>query len=74
MTRREGKKEKREETVTIKCQRLNSYKEVEEVEIEVPANVSNNIQNNIDLNVNLDRNSRQRKSLGSRLKHLLLKN
>ena len=74
VTRREGKKEKREETVTIKCQRLNSHKEVEEVEIEVPANVYNNIKNNSDSNVNLHRNSRQRKSLGSRLKHLLLKN
>ena len=71
-TRRSGKKGKNDETVTIKCQRLNSHKVIEEVEIEVPANVYNNIQNS-DSDCDLVRNSKERKSLGSKLKRLLLK-
>ena len=58
--------------VTIKCQRLNSHKEVEEVEIEVPVVVYNNIESD-DVDYNLVRNSKQRKSLGNKLKQLILK-
>ena len=60
------------DTVTIKCQRLNSHKEVEEVEIEVPANVFNNIETD-DVDYNLVRNSKERKSLGSKLRRLILR-
>ena len=72
VTRREGKKGKSEMMVTIKCQRLNSHKEVEEVEIEVPVVVYNNIESD-DVDYNLVRNSKQRKSLGNKLKQLILK-
>ena len=58
--------------VTIKCQRLNSHKEVEEVEIEVPANVYKIIESD-DIDCNLVRNSKERKSLGSKLRRLILK-
>ena len=60
------------ETVTIKCQRINSHKKVEEVEIEVLANVYNNIKSG-DSDSNFVRNSKERKSLGSKLKRLILK-
>jgi len=63
----------REETVTIRCQRLNCHKEVEEVEIEVPAKVYQNIQGNGESEGGLLRNSKERKSLGSKLKKLILK-
>ena len=63
---------KEEETVTIKCQRINSHKEVEEVEIEVLANVYNNIESG-DSAGNFVRNSKKRKSLGSKLIRLILK-
>ena len=43
MPKNSEKKVKADETVTIKCQRLNIHKELEEVEIEVPANVFNNL-------------------------------
>ena len=72
MPRRELKKVKAKDTVTIKCQRLNSHKEVEEVEIEVPAVVYKNIEGD-DVDYNLVRNSKQRKSLGNKLKQLILK-
>ena len=62
-----------EETIVIKCQRLNSHKEVEEVEIEVPATVYNNIQKQSDTACNLVRNAKERRSLGSKLKRLILK-
>jgi len=58
--------------VTIKCQRLNSHKEMEEVEIDVPANVYNNIET-VEVDCNLVRNSKERRSLGSKLKKLILK-
>ena len=73
MSRRFGKKVKIEETIVIKCQRLNSHKEVEEVEIEVPATVYNNIQKQSDTACNLVRNAKERRSLGSKLKRLILK-
>ena len=58
---------KEEETVTIKCQRINSHKEVEEVEIEVLANVYKNIESG-DSDSNFEGNSKGRK-----LKRLILK-
>jgi hypothetical protein len=73
MSRRSGKKVKNEETIVIKCQRLNSHKEVEEVEIEVPANVYHNIQKQSDSESHLVRNSKERRTLGSKLKRLILK-
>ena len=63
---------KNKDTVTIKCQRLNSHKEVEEVEIEVPAVVYDNIETD-DVDYNLVRNSKERKSLGSKLRRLILR-
>ena len=64
---------KNEETIVIKCQRLNSHKEVEEVDIEVPASVYNNIQKQSDQESQLRRNAKERRSLGSKLKRLILK-
>ena len=63
---------KEEETVTIKCQRINSHKEVEDVEIEVLANVYKNIESG-DSDSNFVRNSKERKSLGSKRNRLILK-
>ena len=73
VSRKDGKKVKSEEMIIIKCQRLNSHKEVEEVEIEVPANVYNKIHDNSDIDCNLVRDSKDRKSFGSRLKRLILR-
>ena len=56
--------------VTIKCQRLNSEREVEEVEIEVPTLVYSNIENHRELDKKL--NWFGQKSMGSKLKCLLL--
>jgi hypothetical protein len=64
---------KNEETIIMKCQRLNSHKEVEEVEIEVPATVYHNIQKQSDSESHLVRNVKERRSLGSKLKRLILK-
>ena len=51
---------------------MNSHKEMEEVEIDVPANVYSNIES-IDNGYQLVRNSKERRSLGSKLKKLILK-
>jgi len=59
--------------VTIKCGRLTADKTYEEIDIEIPTSVYKNIHKG---SVELDcgqRNSRERKSFGSRLKSLLLK-
>ena len=58
--------------VTIKCQRLNSDKELEEVEIEVPANIYENLQSDNEVQ-HKKMTSVTNKSLGSRLKCLLLR-
>ena len=73
VSRRTERKVRSGDTVTIRCQRINSDKEVEEVEIEVPAAVYNNIQGNSEENGNLVRNSKERRSLGSKLRRLILK-
>ena len=65
MSRRSGKKGKNEETTVTKCQRLNSHKEVEDVEIEMPANVYNNFQKQSDKESLLVRNYKERRSLRS---------
>ena len=67
MSRRSGKTNKTEETIVIKCQRLNSHKEVEEVDIAVPANVYKNIQKQSDPESHLVRNAKERRSLGGKL-------
>ena len=59
--------------MTIKCQRLNIHREVEEVEIEVPATVYYNITSDSEVESNLVRNCKERKSLGSKLRRLILK-
>merc|ERR1711915_450658 len=75
LPRKVEKKPKSEETVIIKCQRLNVQKVLEEVEIEVPANVFNNLQSDdVPSNTDLLRHSNERRSLGSKLKKLILKN
>jgi len=61
-----------DEMVTIKCQRLTEDRTFEEIEIEVPAGVYNNIQTPGDLS-QCSRNSRERRSFGSRLRSLILK-
>ena len=70
--RRKERNMKESSTVTIMCQRMNSHKEMEEVEIDVPANVYSNIES-IDNGYQLVRNSKERRSLGSKLKKLILK-
>ena len=59
--------------MTIKCQRLNIHREVEEVEIEVPATVYCNIKSDSEQDCNLVRNCKEIRSVGSKLRGLLLK-
>ena len=73
VSRRTERKVRRGDTVTIRCQRINSDKEVEEVEIEVPAAVYCNMQGNSEAEATLVRNSKERRSLGSKLRRLILK-
>jgi hypothetical protein len=73
VSQRLEKKDKNGKTVTIKYQRLNINREVEEVEIEVPATVYHNIKSDSEVESNLVRNSKERKSLGSKLRRLKLK-
>jgi len=61
-----------DEMVRIKCQRLREDRTFEEIEIEVPAVVYNNIQTPGDLS-QCSRNSKERRSFGSRLRSLILK-
>ena len=58
--------------VTIRCERLNSEKQVEEVEIEIPASVYHNIDSR-QSETEFERNSRKRSSLASKLRHLILR-
>ena len=67
------KKDKNAKTVTIKCQRLNIHRQVEEVEIQVPTTVYHNIKSNSEEDSNLVRHAKERKSLGSKLRRLILK-
>ena len=67
------KKDKNAKTVTIKCQRLNIHRQVEEVEIQVPATVYYNIKSDSEADCNLVRNSKERKSLGTKVRQLILK-
>eukprot|EP00090_Calanus_glacialis_P034708 TRINITY_DN5858_c0_g1_i8.p1 TRINITY_DN5858_c0_g1~~TRINITY_DN5858_c0_g1_i8.p1 ORF type:complete len:244 (-),score=51.48 TRINITY_DN5858_c0_g1_i8:104-736(-) len=73
VSRRSEKKDKNAKTVTIKCQRLNIHREVEEVEIQVPATVYHNIKSDSEVESNLVRNCKERRSLGSKLRRLILK-
>ena len=57
--------------VTIRCERLNSEKQVEEVEIDIPASVYSNIQTRQA--EEFQRNNTKRNSLASKLKHLILR-
>ena len=59
------------EMVTIQCQRLNSDKEMEEVEIEVPSNIVNNIKSDSE-QVQIKVNSLKHRSISSKLKSILL--
>jgi hypothetical protein len=72
VTTRMGRKGKEEEMITIKCQRLNSDKKVEEVDIEVPSNIFNNIERDND-RIQNKVNSIENNSLGSKLKRLILR-
>jgi hypothetical protein len=73
VSRRSKKKDKNVKTVTIKCQRLNIHREVEEVEIEVPATVYHNIKSDSEVESNLVRHSKERKSLCAKLRQQILK-
>jgi hypothetical protein len=73
VSRRSEKKEKNGKTVTFKCQRINIHREVEEVEIEVPATVYYNIKSDSEVESNLVRHSKERKSLCAKLRQLILK-
>merc|ERR1712032_267204 len=70
--RKNNQTSRADEMVTIKCQRLREDRTFEEIEIEVPAGVYNNIQTPGDLS-QCSRNSRERRSFGSRLRSLILK-
>jgi len=70
--RKNNQTNRADEMVTIKCQRLREDRTFEEIEIEVPAGVYNNIQTPGDLS-QCSRNSRERRSFGSRLRSLILK-
>ena len=66
-----SRKDKKVEMVTIQCQRLNSDKEMEEVEIEVPSNIVNNINSDGE-HVQITVNSLKHRSISSRLKRIIL--
>ena len=60
VSKRPVRKVKDLDMVIIKCQRINSHMDVEEIEIEIPANVYNNIEID-DIDCNLARNYKVRK-------------
>ena len=62
--------EKGERMVTIRCERLTSEREYEQVEIEIPLSVYNNMQ--AQSNPLSNRNSAQRMSLVNRLRNLFI--
>ena len=71
VTSKARKKNKSVEMVTIQCQTLNSDKEMEEVEIEVPSNILNKIKSDSE-QVQIKVNSLKHRSICSKLKSILL--
>ena len=66
-----------EKTVTIKCQRLTADKTYEEIEVEVPAPIYETIQLYNDtgsLSARATSSKERRKSIGTKLKNLFVKN
>jgi len=72
-----GAQEHTEKTVTIKCQRLTADKTYEEIEVEVPAPIYETIQLYNDtgsLSARATSSKERRKSIGTKLKNLFVKN
>ena len=73
--RKTSKVEQVEKTVTIKCQRLTADKTYEEIEVEVPAPIYETIQLYNDTGSLAARGGKERrKSIGTKLKNLFVKN
>ena len=68
--RRRGGEAEAERMVTIRCERLTSEREYEQVEIEIPLSVYNNMQT--QSNPLADRNATNRKSLVNRIKNMFI--
>ena len=71
MTRRMSKQEKADQMVTIKVERLNKDRQMEEVEIEIPMGVYRNMDQDCDND--FVRNCGKRNSLASKLRQLMLR-
>ena len=71
MTRRMSKQERAEQMVTIKVERLNKDRQMEEVEIEIPIGVYRNMDQDCDND--FVRNCGKRNSLASKLRQLMLR-
>ena len=64
-----------EKTMTIKCQRLTADGTYEEIEVEVPVPIYETIQlYNTDPTGSCSTRSKERRSLGSKLRNLFVKN
>ena len=73
MTRRMSKQERAEQMVTIKVERLNKDRQMEEVEIEIPMGVYRNMDQDRDCDNDFVRNCGKRNSLASKLRQLMLR-
>ena len=71
MSRRMSKQERAEQMVTIKVERLNKDRQMEEVEIEIPMGVYRNMDQDCDND--FVRNCGKRNSLASKLRQLMLR-
>ena len=73
MTRRMSKQERGEQMVTIKVERLNQDRQMEEVEIEIPMGVYRNMDQEQNCDNDFVRNCGKRNSLASKLRQLMLR-
>ena len=73
MTRRMSKQERGEQMVTIKVERLNQDRQMEEVEIEIPMGVYRNMDQEQKCDNDFVRNCGKRNSLASKLRQLMLR-
>ena len=73
MSRRMSKQERGEQMVTIKVERLNQDRQMEEVEIEIPMGVYRNMDQEQNCDNDFVRNCGKRNSLASKLRQLMLR-
>ena len=73
MIRRLSKQDRVEQMVTIKVERLNRDRQMEEVEIEIPVGVYRNMDHEENCEKDFVRNCGKRNSLASKLRQLMLR-